>query len=49
MSVMVIFCAVSGFGGKVDYAFLGLTVHIGLVLVRFVSTNHASSPVSMAK
>lgn len=46
---MVIFCAVSGFGGNVDYAFLGLTVHIGLVLVRFVSTNHASSPVSMAK
>lgn len=49
VSVMVIFGAVSGLSGKVDYAFLGLTVHVGLVLVRFVSTNHAISPVDVVK
>lgn len=49
VSVMVIFCVVFGFGGNVDYVFLGFIVYIGFVLVRFVFINYVSFFVSMVK
>ena len=44
MRVMVTVCATSGFSGEVHDPFLGLTVHIGLVLMRFVPTHYTPLP-----
>ena len=44
MRVMITVCTTSGFGGEVHDPFLGLTVHIDLVLMRFVPTHYTPLP-----